>query len=99
MCPYPRFFWPAFSHIRTGYGCLLCKYPHSVRARENTDQKNSDYGHFPRSVKLRKTLVILELQVLSAPSLDQFLTRHLILLPTDGAFFTKTDNFMMLKES
>ena len=25
--------------------------PFSVRMRENTDQKNSEYGHFPRSVK------------------------------------------------
>ena len=23
--------------------------PHSVRMRENTDQKNSEYGHFSRS--------------------------------------------------
>ena len=31
---YSEFFWSVFSRIRTEYG------------RENTDQKNSDYGHF-----------------------------------------------------
>ena len=24
--------------------------PYSVQMRENTDEKNSEYGHFPRSV-------------------------------------------------
>ena len=38
------------SRIRTKYGDLLCKSSYSVRIRENTDQKNYDYGHFLRSV-------------------------------------------------
>ena len=28
---------------------LLCKSPYSICMRENTDQKNSKYGHFLRS--------------------------------------------------
>ena len=40
---------PAFSRIRTGYGNLLRKCSYSVRMRENTDQKNSEYKHFLRS--------------------------------------------------
>ena len=31
------------------YEDLLCKSPYSLRMRENTDQKNSEYGQFPRS--------------------------------------------------
>ena len=33
-------------HIRTEYGDLKSKSPHSVRMQENKDQKNSEYGHF-----------------------------------------------------
>ena len=32
-------------------GKHLCWSPYSVRTRENTDQKNSEYGHFSRSVR------------------------------------------------
>ena len=42
--PYSEFFWPVFSRIRTEY-----EIPHSVRMRENTDQKNSECGDFSRS--------------------------------------------------
>ena len=45
-------FWSLFSHIRTQYGDLLRKSPYSVWMRENTDQKNSEYGHFLRSARL-----------------------------------------------
>ena len=38
--PYSEFFWSVFSRIRTEY---------SVPMRENTDQKNSEYGRFSRS--------------------------------------------------
>ena len=31
--------------------CIIS--PYSVRMRENTDQKNSEYRHFSRSVELR----------------------------------------------
>ena len=33
--------------------CIWSYYgPHSVRMQENTDQNNSEYGHFSRSVLL-----------------------------------------------
>ena len=47
--PYSELFWSAFSRIRTGYGEILRISPYSVRMRENTDQDNSEYGHFSRS--------------------------------------------------
>ena len=37
-CPYLKFFWSVFSHV-----------PYSVQMRENTDQKNSEYGYFSRT--------------------------------------------------
>ena len=39
-----------FSRIRTEYGEILRIYPYSVRMRENKDQKNSEDGHFLRSL-------------------------------------------------
>ena len=50
-CPYLKLFWSAFSRIRTEYGEILSISPYSIRMRENTDQKNSEYGHFSRSVR------------------------------------------------
>ena len=47
--PYSELFWSAFSRIRTGYGEIRSISPNSVRMRENTDQDNSEYGHFSRS--------------------------------------------------
>ena len=47
-CPYSELFWSVFSRIRT------CISPYSVRMRENADQNNSEYGHFPRSDSLTK---------------------------------------------
>ena len=44
-CPYWKLFWSVFFGIRTEY---------LVRMRENTDQKNSEYGHFSRSNLPRK---------------------------------------------
>ena len=49
-CPYSEFFWPVFFRIWTEYS------PYSVRMRENTDQKNSEYGHFSRSVVFRHSI-------------------------------------------
>ena len=37
--------------IGTEYKEILCISPYSVRMRENTDQNNSEYGHFLRSAK------------------------------------------------
>ena len=36
--------------IYTEYGDLRSKCPYSTRMRENTDQKNCEYGHISRSV-------------------------------------------------
>ena len=44
---YSELFWSVFSRIWTEYRAL-----YSVRMRENTDQNNSEYGHFLRSDKL-----------------------------------------------
>ena len=43
-CPYSELFWSVFSRIRTEYGEI-----YSVRMQENTDQNNSEYGHFLHS--------------------------------------------------
>ena len=47
--PYSEFLWSVFSRIRTEYGETRSISPYSVRMRENTDQKNSEYEHFLRS--------------------------------------------------
>ena len=49
-CPYSEFLWSVFSRIRTEYEETRIISPYSVRIRENTDQNNSEYGHFLRSV-------------------------------------------------
>ena len=49
-CPYSEFFWSVFPLIQKKYGEMLCILPHLVWMLENTDQKNSEYGHFSRSV-------------------------------------------------
>ena len=46
VCPYSEFYWSAFSRIWTEYEEILRISPYSVRMRENTEQKNSKYGHF-----------------------------------------------------
>ena len=50
--PYSELFLSVFSCIRAEYGEILSISPYSVRMRENTDQNNSEYGHFLRSVYL-----------------------------------------------
>ena len=45
-CPYSEFFWSVFSRIWTEYLEIRSISPYSVRMRETTDQKNSEYGHF-----------------------------------------------------
>ena len=51
-CAYSELFWSVFSRIRTESGEILHISPYLVRMRENTDQNNSEYGHFSRSVTL-----------------------------------------------
>ena len=50
-CPYSELSCSAFSRFRTEYGERLRISPYLVQMRENTDQSNSEYGHFLRSVK------------------------------------------------
>ena len=42
--------WSIFSCIRTKYGDLRSKSAYSTLIQENTDQKNSVFGHFSHSV-------------------------------------------------
>ena len=61
-CPYSELFWSIFSSIRTQYGEILRILhisPYSFRMRENTNQNNSDYGHFLHSVLLGFIVVFL----------------------------------------
>ena len=53
-CPYSVFFWTVFSAIRAEYREIRSISPYSIEMRENTDQKNSKYGYFSRSVTLPK---------------------------------------------
>ena len=46
-CPYSEFIRSIFSCIRNEYGETS---PYSLRMQENTDQKNSKYGHSSHSV-------------------------------------------------
>ena len=47
--PYTELFWSVFFRIWTEYGKVRIILPYSVRMRENTEQNNSEYGHFSRS--------------------------------------------------
>ena len=48
-CLYSELFWSAFSRIWTEYGEIWSISPYSAQMRENTNQSNSEYGHFLRS--------------------------------------------------
>ena len=52
------FFWTVFFRIRTEYEEIVRITLYSVRMQENTDQKNSEYGHFSRSEQIRRRLWI-----------------------------------------
>ena len=45
---YSELFWSPLSRIRTEYGEIRSISPYSGRMQENTDQNNSEYGHFSR---------------------------------------------------
>ena len=51
-CSCSEFFWSVFSCIRTEYGEIRRSSPYLLRMRENTDQKNSENGHFSRTKQL-----------------------------------------------
>ena len=48
-CLYSEFFWSVLSRIWTEYREIQSISRYSVQMRENTDQKNCEYGHFSRS--------------------------------------------------
>ena len=58
-CPYSELFWSVFSRIQTEYGEIRSIFPYSVRMRKNTDQNNSKYGHYLRSVMVLLKYVLL----------------------------------------
>ena len=49
-CPYSELLFSVLSRIRTEYGEIRSISLYLVQMRENTDQNNSEYGHFSRSV-------------------------------------------------
>ena len=49
-CLYSELLCTVFSRIWTEYGEILRISTYAVQMRENTDQNNSEYGHFLRSV-------------------------------------------------
>ena len=54
-CQYSELFWSVFSHIWTEYEKILSIFPYSVQMRQNTDQNNTDYGHFSRSASFQNS--------------------------------------------
>ena len=56
-CPYSALFWSAFSTIQTECGEIWSISPYSVQTRENTDQNNSEYGHFLDIVQEAQKLI------------------------------------------
>ena len=54
-CSYSQLFWSVFSHIRTEYGEIFRISPYSVLMQENTEENNSEYGHFLRTARVTKT--------------------------------------------
>ena len=51
-CPYSEFLWSVYSHIQTEYRDLSSKSSYSSQVKENTAQKNSEYGHFLLRIEL-----------------------------------------------
>ena len=57
--PYSEVFWSVSSRIGTEYGEIQNTSPQLFQMREKTDQKNSKFGHFLRSVQSFTKFVIL----------------------------------------
>ena len=94
-----NFFWPVCSRIRADCEELQSKSPYSVRIWENTDKKNSQYGHFSCSVICR-ALLILDVKC----STKFFSTLFIMTIPEDICFrkfnlvfmYKKKQNFPFL---
>ena len=54
-CLYSEFFWSVFPRIWTEFRQVFRISSYSVRMREITDQKNSEYGHFSCSAGVNIT--------------------------------------------
>ena len=61
MCSYSELFWTVFSGIQPENGVMQSISPYSVRMQENSDQKNSEYGHFSHSAFNEDTYFFLTL--------------------------------------
>ena len=60
-CPYSELFWFIFSRIRTEYREILSISPYLVQMRQNTDQSNSEHGHFLLSVHYSQSKLEVQL--------------------------------------
>ena len=70
------FFWPVFSCIPTEYGDLFRKSPYSGRIQENTDQKNSVFGHISCIGWLIKKQMVCRRFFSCEQQDDQYVTSH-----------------------
>ena len=61
--PYLEFFWSVFSHIWTEYGEIRSISQYSFQMRENTNQENSEYGHFSCSYLCNDMTFLLVLNI------------------------------------
>ena len=89
--------WSAFSHIRTEYAELRSTSPYSVRIREKTDQNNSEYGHFLRSVCIKFLSLIFLKDLTNINSVPFFLFSSgyvRILLIVNMICYCKSDYFI-----
>ena len=50
QCPYSELFWSILSGIQIQYGEIRSMSPYSVRMQKSTDQNDSEYGHFSRTI-------------------------------------------------
>ena len=88
-CPYSELFWSAFFPHFPAFGLNTGRYSVSLRiqsecgkVRKNTDQNNSEYGHFLRSVSSQKVLSQMFGRVLNVPpgNVNHAITIHGIVI-------------------
>ena len=77
-CPYSEFFWSVFSRIWTEYGNLQSKCTYSVRITGKSDQKNSEYGHFSRSVGFQIPLSCLQVSLLTLNEFSKLISFYFL---------------------
>ena len=65
--PYSELFWSTVSNIQTEYREVWSISLYSIQMRENTDQSNSEYGHF-YAVILSLSFIILHFEILKNKS-------------------------------